>query len=651
MNMPIGEALKLLEKYEDAYYNGQSVVSDDVYDSLKEYALSKLPDNHPYIIKVGHEVSSGWAKKSHSLFMGSQNKVCTEDDIKKWVKSIYDKLGTTNVLFVLQHKVDGLSLGSYYRKGVLQDAITRGDGTIGESIIKNAVMFKGLKHALAIEKDVSVRGECFITKEKFDKLQKISHEKYKNARNAASGISRRYDGSHSHFISFIAYDSNAKVTTEFEKVEVLKKLGFITVPTFLCKNIDDIIALYRKAKDIRKDIPYNIDGLVLKVNDVDYQNKLGVERNRPVHQIALKFDAEEAITEVKDIELQIGRTGKYTPVALLTPIDLDGSTISKASLHNFDYIDKNNIGIGATVSISKRGDIIPQVEDVIKIGIMYEKPTICPSCGGKLYDDGTNLWCRAKECKERDVTRIVYWVQTLDMKGFSEKFVEKLWDMGKIRSVGDIYKLTPDDFTAVDGIGEKTVKNFFEILESTSTMMMETFIVAMGIPTCSKTTANDLVENFGNWDKIASLKPGDIQKLPGYAETSSTSICEGIAEVDAMARDLLKVIKIKKKKQGVLTGMSFCVTGSLESMGRKEFQTVVVENGGVAKDTVSEGLTYLCTNDTSSGSKKNKLADKYGVKIINEKQFLKLIGQDKPKDEPLKKDTSGVKLVTENLFD
>jgi DNA ligase (NAD+) len=506
---------------------------------------------------------------------------------------------------------------------------------------------------LPIDKAVVVRGEGVLTKKDFSLVQDKSDDHYKNSRNAASGISRRQDGEFCKHIRFIAYDINATVKTELEKIAVLKKLGFMTVWTKECATLDEILACYREIRDNQRDkFEYEIDGLVLKLNEIDLQEKMGFDHNRPEGQVALKFESDQAITTIKAIEVQIGRTGKLTPVAILEPVDLMGSTIRKASLHNFDYIIQNGIGIGAEVSIEKKGDIIPQVVDILNAGDDYEKPTVCPSCGGPLEDDGVNIWCRSKVCRERDINRIVYWIQVLDMKGFSAKFVEKLWDMEKLRSVADIYRLREDDFISVDGIGEKTIKSFFTTLQDTSEMYLERFITALGIPSCSKSTADILVEKFGTWDKIASIVPADLQKLPGFAETSSETICSGISEISSMATELLRVIKIKKKKEGPLTGSSFCVTGSLASMGRKEFYELVVEKGGIAKNSVAEGLTYLVTNDKDSGSKKNQKARDLGVKVINEEEFFQLLGE-RPVEkttEVLQDKQPEVQIISENLF-
>jgi DNA ligase (NAD+) len=652
MSSRIEAWLKRLDEYDDGYYNREPLIDDAGYDSFKDMIYRHLPPDHPRLSKVGHSVCSPWPKKKHTIAMGSQNKVSSEGAIREFVKKTLDTLGVKSAEWVLQHKIDGFSLELCYSQGKLESGLTRGDGFTGENIRENVLMFRQVPGLIPIKNDVICRGEGVLNKKDYELIQKATGNKYKNARNAASGISRRLDGSHSKYIRVIAYDINAKVTTETEKIEILKKLGFTTVDTFICHSIEEIIAIYKSIRDLQRNkYPYDIDGLVLKLNDINLQEKLGVKKNRPEGQVALKFDSEKVVTTIIGIILQVGRTGRITPVVRLEDVELMGSTIKKASVHNFSYMVEMGIGIGAEVTLEKKGDIIPQVTEVIMEGDPFEKPTKCPSCGGTIEDDGVNMWCRNDVCKDRDINRIVYWIQTIGMKGFSERFVARLWDLGKIRSVSELYRLTTDDFIAVEGIGEKTVKTFFETIESTSELYLEKFITALGISTCSTSTAEVLVEKFGSWDKINSIAPADLEKISGFATISALSICEGIAEVSSMASDLLGVISIKEKKKGILTGKSFCVTGSLSSMGRKEFQAVVVDNGGIAKDSVSEGLTYLVTNDKESGSSKNQKAQKLGVTLINEDEFLSLIGglqkKEPPKNENKKE---SLMIVSERLF-
>lgn len=644
--------LEKLDGYDNAYYNNQPIIDDAGYDAFKDMVYRNLPPDHPRLNKVGHTVCSQWPKKKHTIAMGSQNKVSSEAAIREWIQKTLSTLGLKSAEWVLQHKIDGFSLELCYSQGKLDSGITRGDGYTGENIYENVLLFRQVPGITPIKNDIVVRGEGVLDKDAYKLIQDATGNKYKNARNAASGISRRLDGSHSKYIQVIAYDINAKVSSETDKIGVLKKLGFTTVETFICNSVDEVIAIYKTIRDKqRTKYPYDIDGLVLKLNDINLQEKLGVKNNRPEGQVALKFDSEKVVTTIIGIILQVGRTGKITPVVRLEDVELMGSTIKKASVHNFSYMVEMGIGIGAEIAVQKCGDIIPQVSEVITEGDPFEKPTKCPSCGGPIEDDGVNMWCRNDVCKERDINRIVYWIQTLGMKGFSERFVARLWDMGKIRLTSDLYKLTADDFIAIEGMGEKTIKTFFETIESTSELYLEKFITALGIPTCSTSTAEVLVEKFGSWDKIACITPSDLEKISGFAATSALSVCEGIAEVGSMAKDLLNVVKIKEKKKGVLTGMSFCVTGSLSSMGRKEFQAVVVDNGGLAKDSVSEGLTYLVTNDKDSGSSKNQKAQKLGVKLINEDEFLSLIGGFKKKEAPKKSETKeSLTLVSEKLF-
>jgi len=652
MNENLEKQLKKLDEYDNAYYNDEPLISDAAYDLYRDMVYRNLPPDHPRLSKVGHPVCSAWPKEKHIIAMGSQNKVSTELAIRAWVEWAISEIKVTAPKFVLQHKIDGFSLEVQYVDGKIAKAITRGNGLIGENIYDNALLFRQIPKILPIKNSVVCRGEGVIFKNDFDLIQKDSGDHFKNARNSASGISRRLDGTYSKYIRLVTYDINARVSTETEKIDILRKLGFVVVPTHLCHTVDEILEIYCRIRDKERDtFPYDIDGLVLKLNDINLQKRLGYKKNRPEGQIALKFDSDKVITFIIDIVLQVGRTGKITPIAVLEPVELMGSTIKKASVHNFSYIAENGIGIGAEVVIEKRGDIIPQVTEVITEGETFEKPVSCPSCGGPIDDDGVNIWCRNKVCKERDINRIAYWIQTLDMKGFSEKFIEKLWDMNKIRSVSDLYNLTADDFIAIDGIGEKTIKTFFSTLNDTSEMYLSRFITAIGIPTCSNSTADVLVERFGTWEKISNLIPDQLESISGFAEVSAKNICDGIQEVSDLASDLLKVIKIKEKKEGLLTGKSFCVTGSLSSMGRKEFYELVVENGGIAKNSVSEGLTYLISNESSASSKMQK-ADKLGIKVINEEEFFNLIGGrvKKPvKSEP-KKQSDEIIIVSESLF-
>jgi len=644
--------LDLLIRYEGEYEKGTPSISDSAYDSLRDAVIPELPPDHPYLDKIGHPTSSSWPKKQHIIFMGSQNKVSNVEEIEAWVNSIYKKLVVKDgdIEFVVQYKMDGFSLESVYEDKSLAMAITRGGGDVGEDIKQNASLMRHLPRRIPIDNQVVVRGEGVISKDDFESIKGMVDKPYKNPRNAASGISRRFDGRFCKYIRYYAYDINAKVETEQKKIEVLKKLGFNAVHSVLVTTLKDIILNYVKCRDTdRAALNYCIDGLVLKINDLTLQERLGVSHNKPNGQIALKFDSDSALTRIIKITGQVGRTGKVTPVASLEPVDLMGSTIRKATLHNYDYIEQNFIGEGAEVTIEKKGDIIPQVTEVVVPGEDYVKPTQCPSCGGPLTDDGVNLWCYNAGCPDREISRITYWMKALDLKGFSEKFIKKLWECGKLKSVSDLYKLTPEDFETLEGVGEKTIKSFYAALGSTKEMYLDKFITALGIPTLSTSTSKVLVENFHTWEKIACLRSEELSILSGFAHVSSKEIVDGITENLALAEDLLKVIKIKEKAQGSLTGHSFCVTGSLAKMSRKEFQALVEENGGIFKGSVVQGLTYLVTNKSADSglSSKHEKALKLGVSVINEAEFLKMVNMDPGED----KQAEEIKIESYNIFE
>lgn len=638
ISQELQKKINLIEEYDKAYYSeGESPIDDASYDLLKDSVLKSIPPNHPLFSKVGHKTSTAWEKAQHIIPMGSQCKVSNEEDIRKWVKVIQEKYGKETV-FVLQHKIDGFSLESIYEGGVLSKAVTRGDGVMGENITSNAKMFRLLPTKIVLDKEVVVRGEGVLSPDDFSAIQRKTNDKYKNPRNAASGISRRLDGTHSEFVRVIVYDINAQVDTELKKIEVIKKLGFLPVTTYVCKSIDDILKVYNNYKDdLRAKLPYEIDGLVLKINDIDKQDELGVTDNKPNGQVALKFDSDQALSKLLSISNSVGRTGKITPVGSITPTELMGSTIRKLTLHNYSIIEELNLTEGAEIVIEKKGDIIPQVVEVVVPGTApVIKPKVCPSCGGPLVDDGVNLWCRNYGCKERETNRITYWLKVLDIKGFSSKFIDKLWDKGVIRKVSDLYKLQPDDLIRLEGIGVKTIKSFFSTLEDTSEMYLEKFIVALGIPKTSEGTAKVLVREFKEWENIKEIKIQDLLKLDGFQEISASNTVEGIREVMDLADDLLNVIKIKKKNVGALTGKSFCVTGSLRSFSRNKFKEIVIDNGGEVKGGVVKGLDFLVTNDKDSGSDKNAKASKLGVRVINEEDFLGMAGisiSEEPKDE------------------
>ena len=614
-----------LKKFDDYYYNkNESLISDQAYDLLKDMVLKSVPPNHPLFKKVGHKVASPWVKKAHKMPMGSQSKVSDTDSIEKWVKNIQSIYGL-DTEFVIQHKIDGFSLEMVYNDFNLVQAVTRGDGHVGEDITDNAKYFRYLPTKIGTSKGVVVRGEAVLYPQDFEEIQKKEGNRYKNTRNAASGLGRRRDGRNAEYIRVIAFDIDIDVSTETEKIERLHKLGFRPVKTYVCTSLDDILRVYKEYKETKRgELPYGIDGLVLRINDIQKQEELGVTNNRPNGQVALKFDSDQAMTTLTGISNNVGRTGKITPVGFVEPVDLMGSTITKLTLHNYSQIESLMLTEGAEVVIEKKGDIIPQIVEVVLPGKKeVNRPEKCPSCGGRLEDDGINIWCHNDGCKDREASRISYWLESIKVVGFSRKFIDKMWDKGLIRKVSDLYKLKPKDFIGIEGIGDKTVKSFFEALGKTSTMTIESFIKALGVPGISDSTASLLAETFKDWDSLLAAPAERLSALYGIGDISANNIAEGLRDVADVASNLLSVISIEEVETGTaLEGKSFCVSGSLESMGRTEFFNKVKELGGTPKKSVVKTLDYLVTNDKETMTGKVEKASKLGISIISEKEFL-----------------------------
>jgi DNA ligase (NAD+) len=614
--------IRLLEQYDNAYYNESEMVSDAVYDALKDKTLPFLPPDHPLLSKIGHPPLTGIKKIQHSIFMGSQNKVINEEEITKWVNGVTSKLTKTPV-FVIQHKIDGFSLAAKYVNGKLDRVLTRGDGTTGEDITENAKMFRDLPHTLPNKESVEVRLEGYISKENWKKLVEKTGQKYKNARNAASGISRGYDGDNCQYISAIAYDIDKYNSCEESKIQSLRMLGFNVVNSLMLTNgLSEVLEVYNGYKETRDKLIYEIDGLVLKVNETKLQDLLGIEHNKPNGQVALKFEAAEGISKILDIIPQVGRTGAIFPVAVIEPVDILGATITRVGMHNYGYIKDLNATIGSMVVIERRGDIVPKLVEVIDGGGEFPIPSKCPSCGEDTRFDGIQLWCDNDNCDSRKIATLLNWIVELGIKGLSDSFVEKIYKYG-IKDIHEMYTMSVEDLNSA-GVGDAAMTLFINELDRTSKMSLTKFIAALGMPSVGLSKAEILVSNFKTWDAIKKVTPSDFDKIYGFADISSNNVCNEISKVKDEADKILNFI-VLEDKVGPLSGMSFCVTGALVSMKRDGFKDLVLNNGGSFKTSVSNGLTYLVTNDKDSGSSKNQKAAKYGTKIIDEEEFLNLL--------------------------
>lgn len=635
----IGELEKLIVRYQKSYYDGESEISDAEFDKLWD-ELKALDPSNPVLQKIGAD-SGNFEKARHVMPMGSQEKAATPEQFLEWAqKHVYPE-------YLVEYKLDGASLELQYEKGILIRAVTRGDGTIGDDITDNAKKMQGVQASLYIDGKKldftgGIRGEVIMTHE--------VHQKYfsdkANCRNAANGLMKRKEAKGTEHLKLITYDAlssegSQPFSDEEEKMKWLTKLGFFTSPLFICKNAQEVIDYRAHVMEIRKSLEYDIDGLVIKERVINFED---ARRNRPDHQIAFKFSLEEAISIVREVEWsESGST--YTPVAIFDPVELAGTTVQRASLANPDTLRNLGVMIGSHVVVVKRGEIIPKIERVVheedeSACKPIEFPKRCNSCGTELKDSGSRLYCPNKDCKKRILHRIFKWIECIDIRDFGEALVNALFNDGVIKSVSDIYSLTVEKLVPYFvneesqekvNKGEKVslgAQKVFNSIQSHRSVRLASFIAGFDIEGIGETMVDKLVESgFNSLDKILGASAEDFAGVYMFADITAATLKEGLVENEKEMRYLSDngIIKIESIEEGKLTGLSFCFTGELNSMKRQDAQELVKKNGGSVKTSVTKDLTYLVTNDTSSGSSKNVKAQKLGISIIDEKQFLALI--------------------------
>lgn len=640
----IGE---LLIEAKKAYYTGGKPIMDDhTYDTLEEILRQKSP-HHRIFSKIGHDnFDTGWPKKNHTHPMSSQNKVNTYEDLVHYFELKKISPGTE---FVVQPKCDGISLELEYKNGTITDATTRGDGQTGDVITQNVVKMKNFvsspKNPARSEQGESngftgsVRCEIVVTKNDFDKLNSVSEEKYSNPRNAASGLSQRLDSKYSEYCSLYAVDIMAPVNTEQEKISLLQTLGFVPVETFLCKEFSQIESIYQQfLNSDRLNYLFEIDGLVIKINDLQTANKLGSLNNRPKFQVAYKFPASSNQTTVKEVVWQVGPMGTITPVAQVEPIELSGAIITFASLANYDLIQKMGLNTGDVVQISRRGDVIPHIENVVtKVNPGHlDFPKVCPSCNTPLIKEEKFLKCpNTQNCLPQIIGSLRLFCDTLEILGLSDKTITKLYRAGRIRLPGDFFKLTTADIKDLDNLGEKSAKNIIHQIDKKRNLNIVEVFDASIIPNFSQKRIIQLTAaGFDSPEKLLSLTTANLLTIKGFQQTLAEKIISGISQRRTWIESILSQVKVKEpinspSNQRFL-GLAFCITGTL-SHPRKELEETIISLGGQIHSNVSKNTNYLITNlpagrhgETKSNSSKFVSAQKLGTKIISEAEFSSL---------------------------
>jgi len=655
----------LLEAKKAYYTSAEPIMDDHTYDTLEEILRLKAP-HHRFFTKIGTpNFDTGFDKKKHLMPMGSQNKVNKYNDLIHYFELKKSAVGSNvdmrSISYVVQPKCDGISLEIVYKNGELIEAITRGDGITGDVITQNVVKMKNLPLSLPKKFSGSIRCEIMVTKKDFEKLNVIArsettkqspvdrHEPsaltmtYSNPRNAASGLSQRLDGKYSEYCTLMAVDilnnvetsrrgvSTKSISTESDKISLLKSLGFTPVESILCQTFEQIETIYQQFLTKKRFIyPYEIDGLVVKINDLDLAEKLGSKNNRPKYQVAYKFPAATNQTQIKKVVWQVGPLGTITPVAEVDPVEISGATITFASLANYQLIKEKNINVGDIVEITRRGDVIPHIEKVInKVTKGHiDIPQYCPFCKTLLIVEDKYIRCpNSQNCLPQILGSLRLFCDSLDILGLSDKTIAKLYSAGKIKTPGDFYKLKISDISNLDNLGEKSAKKIISQIQGKKTLTLKQIFDAAAIPNLSHARIQQLIKTgFDTPEKLLNITQNELLKLPGFQKTLAKKIIDGLNFRRNWILSILSEITPKDQSTSALklSNLSFAITGNL-SLPRSQFIELIETQGGKFVSTVSKNTDYLLTNETDSTSSKFKLAKKFNVKIINEEQLKELI--------------------------
>ena len=630
----IEELEKLISKYQKSYYDGEGEISDAEFDKLWD-ELKSLDPNNPILHKVGAD-SGNFAKVQHVMPMGSQEKAANPEEFLAWAnKHQYDQ-------YLVEYKLDGASLELQYENGYLVRAVTRGDGSIGDDITANSRKMGGVNAAIYKDGQLvpftgGIRGEVIMTHQ----VHKDYFSDKANCRNAANGLMKRKDGQGSEFLKLITYDAlstdgKSYFTNEEEKIRWLMDCGFNVVKLVICKSPDRVIAYRAKVMEERKNIEYDIDGLVIKERKINLED---ARRARPDHQIAFKFSLEEAVSTLRQVEWSING-GTYTPVAIFDEVELNGTRVQRASLANPDKMRQLGVRIGSHVVVVKRGEIIPKIESVVEekdiVTSEIPFPCVCEVCGTKLIDEGSRLYCPNKECSKRVLHQLLKFQDVVDIRDLGTTLITDLFKDGRLKSISDIYSLSQEDLVPYflneesmeaekKSLGAQKVYNS---IQSHRNMKLATFVAGFDIEGIAESSAEKLVNaGFNTLEKLLAASEEQIAQVSGFAEIMAHTVVEGLAENAEEMKSLITsgTIILEAEGQGSLSGKSFCFTGELHSMKRADAEALVKKNGGSIKSSVTKDLSYLVTNDTTSGSSKNVKAAKFNIPIIDENAFLELV--------------------------
>lgn len=626
---------------------------DKMFAELKEletkFPMFKTPDSPT--LRVG-SISEKFLPHKHKYRLYSLDNTYNEEELKLWYERVCKEY-EQELELVCELKIDGLAIALTYENGLFKLGVTRGDGVTGEDITPNLKTIKAVPLKLFEPKNLEVRGEIYMPKTSFEKLNQKALETgekvFANPRNAASGSLRQLDSTITaqRDLSMFTYTGifedpidNKEIKTHYEGMQKLTKLGFKVNPNIrLVKNIQGAIDYCKEWETKRFDLDYATDGVVIKVNNIAIQKDLGYTARAPKWATAFKFPPEEAATKLLDIELNTGKTGIVTPVAVLEPVHLAGSVVSRASLHNFDEIKRLDVRIGDTVLIKKAAEIIPKVIKVIRNAQnhqdlpIYQAPTRCPACNSELIEreNEVGLYCSNPKCPQVVCAKIEYWAskEAMDIDYVGPALIKQLYDKKFISNPIDLYKLTIEDLMQLDLVKEKSASNIYNSIQNSKQRPLNRIITALGIRHVGKETADILVGEFPSFDALKSATLEDLCNIEGIGDIIAKSVYEFFRDEENLKLiDELIVLGInpqaeERTKTNKLEGKTFVLTGTLSSMTRDEASDLIKSHGGKTSSSVSKKTSYVVAGE-NPGSKLDK-AQNLGVIILTENDFLEMI--------------------------
>lgn len=650
------------------YENDAPEISDFEYDKMFE-ELKTLEAQYPEYYdptsptqRVGGMALDKFEKVKHEVRMGSLTDVFDFDALRAFIQHVKSEVGE-DTEFSVEPKIDGLSVSLKYENGILTVGATRGDGVTGEDVTANIKTIRSIPLELDAPLNVTVRGEVYMPRASFEKLNKIKEENgetlWANPRNAAAGSLRQLDSKETakRGLDIFVFNYQAgsleddTIETHSQTINKIKSLGFNTISMLtVTSDEDEIINAIKNLGERRPSLSYDIDGVVIKVNSLEKRKEMGEGTSTPKWAVAYKFPPEQKTTKLLDILIQVGRTGVLTPLAELEPVKLAGTTVSRATLHNIDVIREKDIRIGDTVIVQKAGDIIPEVvgsvaKDRDENSVPYEMPSVCPSCGGELhYDDASDfvdgdedftlgaLRCTNPSCPaqlERNITHFAS-KKAMNIDGMGGKMVKLLLDNELISNASDLYYLKKEQIEALDRMGEKSASNLIGAIEASKKAGLARVIYSLGIRHIGEVASAELASKFGSIEALFEANEEQICEIEDFGLIMAKSV------VDFFKKDSTREIINKLKDAGVVTeeavvektsefeGLTFVLTGTLENMTRDEASDMIKARGGKTASSVSKNTDYVLAGE-SAGSKLTK-AQALGVKIIDKEEFLKMCG-------------------------